>query len=480
MINASDTLILIENKFNLFDLKIRDFHIWWICRQKVYEALSDINQSASSSSSSKLSKIKTAAFLAKSATFKKNKYKHSDILCISNTASRRLFEGKYFDMSFDYIGKYDPDQCYAMLNTLSGKGYLKNCYTKTCYNMTNFSLYANFYRKFNKLFLKSSEIQKLTETFSNVEKFLSEEYDIKLDLCGIVLENTAMLLKQYKTACTILKAISPKVLYVDCAYCPTHIIFVYAAKELGIKVVEFQHGLISAGHAGYIYGNSTELNPPIPDYICVYGSYFKELIKSMNPDRNIGLIEYGYPFLYENRLSYTSNDSCKKYDFLITTQGAAYSQNWCSFIIRLLELNPGLKIMVKPHPNETNECYELYKQITDLPGVYFETQKNLYECFKDCRSHISCFSTCHFEAIVFNIPTYVIKFPGWWHVESLLEYNVDFFESADDFSTFLNSGHTCSIEFERFKKDYFNLSPELPIEELSHKIKSVNDYFLKD
>lgn len=39
MIGASDILLDIEKKFNLFDLELREFRFWWMSRYKIYELI---------------------------------------------------------------------------------------------------------------------------------------------------------------------------------------------------------------------------------------------------------------------------------------------------------------------------------------------------------------------------------------------------------------------------------------------------------
>ena len=54
-----------------------------------------------------------------------------------------------------------------------------------------------------------------------------------------------------------------------------------AAKELGIVVVESQHGLIHKYHTGYMYGKHLlkyKDKFPVPDYILTFGDYYTRLL----------------------------------------------------------------------------------------------------------------------------------------------------------------------------------------------------------
>ncbi|KEH98033.1 capsule biosynthesis protein [Clostridium massiliodielmoense] len=488
MIGASDILLDIERKFKLFDLELREFRFWWMSRYKIYELIRNIitNKNKVSSGDTKILNLKKSLSnfkYLKSFKLGKNKYSHSDILCVSGTTLRRqIVEKKYFDVIFDFIGKYDKNNSYAILNTLSGNGFIGNHYTPECYNMSNLTLANHFVKKTYKFVLKPKEIKYIEDTFKKVENYLKQEYNINLDLCKIVCGQTAILLENYNIAFNIVKRVSPKVLYVECAYSPTHLLFVYVAKNLNIPVVEFQHGLISDKHIGYKYNKETYKVDPVPDYICVYGSYFGEIIQKMNPDLDLNIIKYGNILLYEEvskEYNRYDNKTDNTYDYLVTTQGEEFSKYWNIFLKRLLEIDKNSKILLKVHPNEIMVYKQLYGEVLSNSRVTFAENYNIYDCLKMSKKHLSCFSTCHYEALVYNVPTYVIKFPGWEHVNKLEHYNVGFFNTADEFISYIKEEKN-NILFNKFKKDFFDIdSDKIDIKRIQQKIVGFNNLFTK-
>ena len=326
--------------------------------------------------------------------------------------------------------------------------------------------------------LSRDEIKYIKSVFDEVQFYILEKYKIDIPITEIVLENTSVLLKGHKYALNILNKVNPKVLYTQCFYSPSHIIFVYAAKMLNIKVVEFQHGLISEKHYGYILNESIRDKDPIPDYFCVFGTHFKNVILKINPKINLNILEYGYPFLYEQLAENLKYIEEKEYEFIITTQGSAYAEHWCGFIRKLLSLEPKCKILVKVHPNELMEYKDLYRDIMTNSRVHFDTTGNIYTCLRKSKVHLSCFSTCHYEAMVCNIPTFVVKFPGWENVAELKEYFVCFVSSAEELLDTISNNHTTML-FDKFRKDYFNIdSCEIIGEKLIKDIKDTNKFFL--
>lgn len=483
MIYACDILLDIEKKFDLFDIEINGFKVWWMSRYKIYELIDcEFKKIENANNISTPLKYKFSKLIyLKSLNFKINSYKKSDILCICGDDMRKKkVDGKAFDILFDYIGEYDKDTSYSILNTLSGKGFYKNAYTKNCYNMANMAFRDYAHRKMWRFILKKKHIRYINSIFDNVEKYLYNKYSINVSLKKEVCKQSAVIIKEFNRARKILKKVNPKVLYSDCAYSPTNLIFVYAAKNLNIPVVEYQHGLINERHVGYIYNKKVEKEDPIPDFLCVYGSHFEKVIRKVNPQSNLNIIQHGNLFLYEQLIKRQSDIKREKvYDYLITTQGKLYASYWVEFIKDLLNEDKTSKILVKVHPNEMLEYKNYYKDIINEPRITFTNNVTVYDCFKISKKHLSCFSTCHYEALTYDLPTYVIKLPGWHHVAHLKEYNVKYFSSARELKEYLDKSIDENILFDKFKKEFFNIeSDKLSYDILKDKVSYINKKML--
>lgn len=483
MIYSCDILIDIEKKFDLFDIQINGFKVWWMSRYKIYELIDcefknlSNNDSISTSLKDKFSKL----IYLKSLNLKINLYKKSDILCVCGDDMRKKqVDGKAFDILFDYIGEYDKNTSYSILNTLSGKGFYKKPYTKNCYNMANMAFRNYVHRKMWRSILKKEHVEYINNIFDKVEKYLHNKYSIDVNLKEEVCKQSAVIIKEFSRARKILKKVSPKVLYSDCAYSPTNLIFVYAAKNLSIPVVEYQHGLINERHLGYMYNKKIEKEDPIPDFLCVYGSHFEKVIRKVNPQSDLNIIQYGNLFLYEQIIERQNEVQKEKvYDYLITTQGKLYASYWVNFIKELLKEDKLCKILVKVHPNEMLEYKNYYKDIINESRIVFTNNMTVYDCFKISKKHLSCFSTCHYEALTYDLPTYVIKLPGWQHVEHLKEYNIKYFFTARELKEYLDKPKNENILFDKFKKEFFNIeSDKLSYDILKEKVCYINKKML--
>lgn len=476
-----DIMTEVEKEFNLFDLKIRNLKVWYFCRQEINYIIKKTMVSSEEKNISHINKkyktnlVKSALYI-KSLKWRFNRYKHTDILCLSTINMRRAYEkGKSFDIVFDYIGKYSKYINYAVLNTFNGKQFDENCYTKECYNMTNYCFNIYKYKKYYKLILKDSEIDKIKEIFDEIELYIFKKYKIKVKITNIVLQNVAALIKSYKDADKILRKIKPKALYVECAYSNVHLPFIYSAKKMGINIIEFQHGIITKQHLGYVFNNKNDKQDPIPDYICVYGKYFSELLKEINPQSNFKTIEYGYPYLYEQIIN-SPNKGKEEYKYIITTQGEYNRDNWIEFILELLKIDKKSKILVKLHPSEASYYKQYYYKLMYNDRVDFDSKRNLYECLSSSAIHLSCFSTCHYEALCVNKKSVVVKFPGWENVEVLKNYGVEFISNAEELEKIYSNKN---ILFDEFKKDFFNIDGDITCEYLKNKVNTINQHFVQ-
>ena len=107
---------------------------------------------------------------------------------------------------------------------------------------------------------------------------------------------------------------------------------VKAAKDLGIEVIELQHGTISPYHLGYSYPENTmRINNEIreieyfPDKILSFGDYWQN--SSHFPIDKENIISMGFPYFEENSRTYMKmaehkeNEKTKQKQILFISQG---------------------------------------------------------------------------------------------------------------------------------------------------------------
>ena len=227
----------------------------------------------------------------------------------------------------------------------------------------------------------------------------------------------------------LLHHLHPRVLLLQTAYM-NHAL-VAAAKELNIKVIEFQHGIIDRYHPGYSWTGPAAFykkQMPIPDLIFVYGDYWREEL-SVNGFWNEELRSVGSLRLdqYRSYLESNINDENKPgflgKKIVVTTQSLEVDR-LISFLLEFVKssIEP-IEIDIKLHPRESNrQPYE--NSFRDYPNVHIisgHESPSTFQLLSNADYHVSIHSTCHYEALGLGKPTIILPFSNYERVLPLCE-----------------------------------------------------------
>jgi hypothetical protein len=192
---------------------------------------------------------------------------------------------------------------------------------------------------------------------------------------------------------------------------------VAAAKDAGVKVVEFQHGAIDRHHVGYAwseYARPYKASMPLPDKIFLYGNYWKhELEVDGFWDRELCAV--GSARMDAHRLLGREVDpgvcTC-----LLTTNGLDTGSLLAfvkAFLERAKTMIP-LRLYVKLHPSErSREPYErALGEFDNVTLLASQEPPSVFDLLRRTTYHMSAASTCHYEAIGLGVPTVVLPFTG--------------------------------------------------------------------
>lgn len=203
--------------------------------------------------------------------------------------------------------------------------------------------------------------------------------------------------------------------------------FIIAAKELGVKVVEFQHGFLSRdypAHSWSTYAKSFKSNMPIPDRIFLFGTHW---LKEMEA---YGFWKDELRVVGSSRIDkYSKEKDNKKKDvctILLTTQGTDTS-NLITFILKFLNLLVSkfpINLYIKLHPTYDSSFEEYKAKFKNHENVKIfapTSSKTTFELLKKSDLHLSIFSTCHYEALGLGVPTIILPLTGYETVRHLYE-----------------------------------------------------------
>ncbi|UJG44355.1 MAG: CDP-glycerol glycerophosphotransferase family protein [Candidatus Heimdallarchaeum endolithica] len=417
-------LVTFEEENNLFKKKIQGVLVWERIRFTVYRLILEDNTvtnvdvaqgkklSTSTILRNYLTKLKN--YLLSIISFKQNPFlaKEHDIVIISHPRRKIQPDGKWWDI---YTDHFSNDLKYSTL-TLEGDNtlfYYKPPKTK---NIRYFS-FVYFLVKLKKLFgigkvkLNNDEVEYLNFLSDEIYKKFGSKIDIRSKV-EVRLSIRARILPLF---IKVLERIKPKVVLIICSYGKED--FIEACKIKNIPVIELQHGVISKYHLGYSFESKGARKYTFPDYLFVFGDYWKKSVKF--PIEQNKIISVGFPEL-EKKKEFYSNIQ-KKNQILFISQ-ITVGEKLSKLAIELSKDNSiDYHIVYKLHPRESKKWAELYPHLKNSKIEIISQEKNLYQLFAESKILVGVYSTAIYEGLNFGLKVFLLDSPGIEHVENLIE-----------------------------------------------------------
>ena len=319
------------------------------------------------------------------------KIKQKNVLIFSSTLFNVQRDGHYYNSLHGYYYDLYPDD--TLLIEDSDSSYIWR--TKNSYE--NLSL-LNTYIELICLVLR-----KICHAFAPIHR---KDYDVFIEEYPNLFDAATLSKADYFTKFyaffirRVLKRVKPKVVLINCgSYGHTKAVVCYVARQMGIKVIEPQHG-VTYNCQGYIAPDfildSKEYGQYLPDALFTFGSYWNEFV-----NWKYEKVSVGNPYLNEYAAKIENVEIT--HDFLIISQpiDKDSDQSKVNFVKALSNTFPDKRILLRLHPSEN---YSQQKAIyDDCPNIEIScSTKVLYEDIKRSRYVIGWFSTCLFECLAFN------------------------------------------------------------------------------
>lgn len=219
----------------------------------------------------------------------------------------------------------------------------------------------------------------------------------------------------------VISRLSPKVIVEVISISPNVAVLNDVAHELGIPIVEMQHGPVDETFFHYNYGDE-RVHPQFPDHICVFSKYWKDYSHMPIPDDNIHVT--GFPYFERTQKKYikdeghTSDTSPQVICFLSQPTIGKWLATFAVELTRLVNAdakeNPSYKIVYKLHPSEFNTWRDDYKELAELESegmveVVGKDARPLYDVLSASDIQVGVHSTSVFEGLGFGLRTYIYK-----------------------------------------------------------------------
>ena len=408
----------LEDKYNLIEFEIQGVKPWQAYRIEIYYELGrqiGIFEKELQRGLSKLDKFKSLNSLVKNSIFKNPLFnlQKVDKLIFSHPRSKKV-DGKYIDIYSHYFINYllkenkrfiEFEEHYNGRHIREYKAYKRY--------LDYINLIRNIKYKFVSLNLTNEHVVIL----NNLEKEIGKFINIK----DILLKRTKKFLVTYPIYKKILQKTMPEEIYVVVSYGRSELI--KAAKDLSIKVIEFQHGIFSKYHLGYSYPNYNRELDYFPDEFWVWNEFWKNLIDFPISDESIKI----FPFQYlENQKKKYSLNKLKN-QMVILCQGGL-TDNIAKKILNNLEKFKKFKLIFKLHPEEYGRSH-LYKNLIRLQSlldIKIVEDVDLYRLLAESEYQAGVFSTALYEGIEFGCKTILFNLPGIEYMDKFIEmYKVE-------------------------------------------------------
>ena len=268
-----------------------------------------------------------------------------------------------------------------------------------------------------------------------VAKLLTAEFDVDIAADDVVshIDYAFLTREAYLPVFrTLLRRVSPKVVVTAVQYYTPNFILAEAAHELGITVVELQHGTVYPAHAAYNLPENGSVYSP--DVFLAWGGRWAEQVRNYPLGETLLL---GYPYIEHCLKLYPPRPrrACEPFRVLFVSQGPV-ARSMVGIAAELRKLLPvdGFSIVYKLHPNESRTWRARYPELqTAGVEVVENLKRNVYECLANADVSVGLNSTALIEGFAWGVRALVLRgLPGSETMSEFCQLGVaEYVESAE-------------------------------------------------
>lgn len=360
-----------------------------------------------------------------------NFFRRYDAWAFTNSSERTLVDGKYKDRLFDPIGETGKLKLLIVELRLFQKYSRRNVASKYVVSRSFLLFIEEFYLR---IFLRKVDLEG-NEVLKEIEK----ELGISVNEKQIIRKYLA----QYRVMQLLLKiAPNPKVVFLSVSY--ANFGYIQAWKERGIKVVEFQHGLIGSQHSGYLYYKKMN-SIQFPDDIVVFGENEMRFFDNKTAVPITKAVPIGrYIIDYYSKKSRENSEKVK------TVSVALQDSEWSFALLDFVfECNKATNGSINWLIQTRRTPITVYKEKYDFPANMQFHELTIYDAIGKTDVHLTIFSTTSVEALSLGKPCLLYDFEknATNHLHSMIGNNkfVHFLNNANEFVSYIENYSSTSL-----------------------------------
>jgi hypothetical protein len=372
--------------------------------------------------------------------FRRYKY-----LVFSDSIERRMINGKYLDKISEYLVKVlGKDNVLIIETPADGLHYRRSQIS------SKHIISSDVFRFLHYFFFPS--IKRVSINNAEIISELNKKYELNVNYRSIIFSFFS-LEKLFKL---FYKVWLPEAIFINCSYSTVHHAALYAAKNMGIKTIELQHGIINKKH--FAYNVFTKLdNNFYPDYLFVFGDYVKDVFSNYNyfiSKENV--FSVGNMYLDYIRNEYNPDDSTVKLfsEFRIKYKKIVAVSSQITVEKKLINFlnksaNLSKEILYIFVPRDLNKDYSSVS-FADNIILLKDKRLDVYKIIKESDFHSTVSSTCALEAPALGIPNVLINIDNlakYYYSDLLIDSDITrFVDTPEEYVKVLISWHPIGKE----------------------------------
>lgn len=354
-----------------------------------------------------------------------NFFRRYDAWAFTNSSERILVDGKYKDRLFDPIAETGKLKLLTVELRLFKFYPRKKVASKYVVSRSILLFIEELYLR---IFLRKVNLEG-QNVLNEIEKTL-----------GVSVNENQIIKKylaQYRIMQLLLKFVpKPKFVFLTVSY--ANFGYIEAWKERGIKVVEFQHGLIGSQHNGYLYNKKMDPTQ-FPDEIVVFGENERHFFENDTVIPITKAVPIGrYIIDYYSKKSNQNSEKVKSIS--VALQDSEWSFILLDFVLQCDKItNSSIEWLIQTRRTPKSVYNEKYK----FPSNIRFNEGTVYEAIGKTDIHLTIFSTTSIEALSLGKPCLLYDFKGnaTNHLYSMIgdNDNAYFLKSVDDFVNYIGN-----------------------------------------
>ena len=424
----------LEDKYNLLDFEIDNVKVWQYLRMEIYylmaEELGVLDQRNKSQQS-------ISVLIKNSFSLFKNMFIANPFLTLNNQKDVLVFT---HNRSKKIEDKFEDIYTQFLVTDLrnSNKSFL--CFEKPFQGIhirerDSNVMYLDFILSASILYGKLYRIKDKDSLglIRKVEKEIDNATTNSIDLISLFKRNIGRYKLGNKLYLRLFKKIKPKVIYSVASYSYLGDM-ICAARTLGIRTIELQHGVISKYHMGYSFLKKQKLLY-YSDVFYSWGNFWNKSVENTFDEVKSNGFQYfrDRSELYKNTL--------KENKILILSQ-TALGEKIMNETLKFVVMFSEFQILYKLHPEEYKmyKKYPSYSKLASYKNIIFVEECNLYEIMSKSKIQIGVFSTALYEGLGLSCNTFLYNLNGQEYMRDLIDsghakvLSVDIDVSSKDFN----------------------------------------------